>query len=80
MSSRKNKSSSYYYNECYARFSAIESLKNESVGLNELAINKMRNQFFIYHFFILYRGSIKSFLNAFKFYPSFISFILKEKN
>jgi glycosyltransferase involved in cell wall biosynthesis len=80
MSSSNNKTSSYYYNECYARFLAIGMLTNKSVNLNKLAVAKLKNQFLIYHFFVLYRGSIKSFLNAFKFYPTFISFILKEKN
>lgn len=77
MSHKSNKLGTYYFNECYARFLAIESLSERNIVLTEMAKKKIYKQFFNYHFFTLYKGSISGFLNLFKFYPRIISFILK---
>ena len=77
MSNKSNKSGAYYFNECYARFLAIEALCENNILLSAQAKQKIVKQFFVYQFFILYKGSIVCFLNSFKFYPSIILFIIK---
>jgi glycosyltransferase involved in cell wall biosynthesis len=77
MSNKINKSGDYYFNECYARFLAIGSLKANNALLSAQAKQKIIKQFFIYQFFTLYKGSINGFLYSFKFYPSIVFFILK---
>lgn len=75
MSHKSNKSASYYYNELKARKFAFDLLYSNSVKLSPLGLRKIRRQFFIYHFFILYKLGVKDFLRGFNTYPSLLKYL-----
>lgn len=79
MSHKSNKSAFYYYNELKARKFAFDLLYSNSVKLSPLGLRKLGRQFFVYHFFILYKLGLKDFLRGFIAYPALLKYLIFVK-
>jgi len=76
MSSAKNKSGNYYFNEVVARLRALDVLYENRVVLDTAAKKKFFRQIFIYHLFTFYKLNVVGFFYLFLKYSIRIRSIL----